>query len=789
MKIFPIKEFSYKKESKSQQQVMSFEARCRVDKGLPRFYEANQNRMPVTLEKYIFNLKDMSGISPMAALKNAFEFLNITETIEEVKDIFPFEPLFSKLKNPLESKASIGILRLIKEDAEILELSGEGVLKDNSNLTVYLLRKIFLENKTIKEINNDLENDLNEDLKAEYKFKYPNADYIHRTTLQALGIKGVNQEFRNSLRFTQEEYADVQGGKVSQGLLNFWESLSEEERTAKAKKSVEKFEIWWNSLSKNDVLTMIATQMGTLEMLKEFKQYQKETEKEKIEEKAVVTNTQPTQKQQNKHVKVGSDKLKKDELFIKWATNNLKLFLENLSEADKDSLHIKRMQLLASRWAEMTPAEKTEYISKIRSGLEPLRFTMIDAWNHSVSIIRDLYTHLKTNQIYKLSEFIYSPDEFSKSQSEVMTEFWGKYPEHCRTLGLNIIKSNQKVQMAISRGAFDELKTQILRDKKDRIKEFEKFKIVQAPKVNTSVKAELKEYAQKFFDIKTEGSYDELAELLAEYDIYALRKLFSEKSPAKNEEKEKIYNELKRDFLQKISDKYICAFEYTEEPFEQEKMINQCCLSASRDLKLLPKTFVDKYVKEIKVLLRKKSIMYSQNINKFPFRKKNYMSDDLKMALVAMEIALFTSLYKSTKDPSFVEYSLMDNNEALRIIYNDSNKVYPHRLVYEIFDEKKECILYSKPNLQGLSITYYSTLNEIKNYFEKFQDKLSKEDAAKATNDLVKKLSLDYSNKELNDVILKKLEFIVSDVELMEDYYDSFNYDKKEDDTLKNFFK
>ena len=100
MKIYPIIKNSYnehKKEPKIQQESLNFEARVRVDKGLPRFYEANQGRMPITLEKYILNLKDKSLISPMEALKKAFEFLNITETIKEVKEIFPFEPLFSKL--------------------------------------------------------------------------------------------------------------------------------------------------------------------------------------------------------------------------------------------------------------------------------------------------------------------------------------------------------------------------------------------------------------------------------------------------------------------------------------------------------------------------------------------------------------------------------------------------------------------------------------------------------------------------------------------------------------------
>lgn len=772
MKIYPIIKNSYnehKKEPKIQQESLNFEARVRVDKGLPRFYEANQGRMPITLEKYILNLKDKSLISPMEVLKKAFEFLNITETIKEVKEIFPFEPLFSKLKNPNETKASIGILRLIKEDAELLELSGEGVLKDKSNLTVYLLKKIFLENKTLKEINSDLDNDLNEDLKAEYKFKYPEADYIHKSTLKALGIGGINQDFRNSLRFTQDGYSDIQGGKVSQGLQNFWESLSPEERTAKAKKTVEKFEIWWNSHSKNEILEMIALQKSELEMLKDFKHFQKDNEKQNLIESLIATKKREnTERSQLKtHTKVGSERLKNDELFIKWATNNLKLFMENLSEADKDSLHIKRMQLLASRWAEMTPAERTEYISKIKSGLEPLRYTMIDAWNHSGSIIKDLYSHLKTNQIYKPSEFIYSPDEFSKSQSEVMTEFWGKYPEHCKTLGLNIIKSNEKVKMAISRGTFDELKNQILRDKKDRIKEFEKFRFVQAPKINEAIRTELNDYAKVFFDSRNGASYDELVNLLADYDIYVLRKLFSDKSPAKDEEKEKIYDDLKKSLFPRIKDKYDCVFEYTDKPFEQEKAINLYCLSRSREMKMLPKSFVDIYVKELRFLYRKNAIMRTEKSTKVPLQR-HYISDDLKLAITAIELALSKVLYNATRDISFAEYSMFDNIAMLTEIKNSWNKTFPRGFSYEIYGEKKNYMIYSKPNMQSLAITYYSTLNELKRYIEIFSEKLSKEDSVKITDDLVKKLSLDYANKSANDIILEKLEFIISNVTLMD---------------------
>lgn len=769
MKILPIINFSDKKSRnkyQSEQGTLSFEAKARVDKGLSRFYETNKNRMPLTLEKYISSLKDMNGISPMGALSKAFEFLNITETIKEIKELFPFEPLFSKLKNPSETKASIGILRLIKEDSELLELSGEGILKDNSNLTVYLVKKIFLENKTLKEINNDLEKDLNEDLKAEYKFKYPDSEYIHKSTLKALGINGISQEYRNSLRFTQDEYADKQGEKVSHGLQNFWESLTPEERTAKAKKSVEKFEIWWNSHSKTEILNMIALQMSELDMLKDFKKFKKANELQDSTHKTtdeVTIETQNVKKQPKVHTKVGSEILKNDELFIKWAKNNLKLFIENLSEADKDSLHIKRMQLLASRWAEMTPTERTEYISKIKSGLEPLRFTMIDAWNHSEAIIKDLYKHLKTNQIYKPSEFLYSPDEFSESQSEVMTAFWGKYPEHCKTLGLNIIKSNEKVQMAISRGTFEELKNQILRDKKDRIKEFEKFRFVQVPKINETIRSELEEYAKNFFDSKDENSYDELIEILAEYDIYTLRKLFSEKSNTKLEDKEKIYNDLKDNLLPKIKDKYDCAFEYVDKPFEQEKAINLYCLSISKDMKLLPKQFVDLYIKELKVLYRKNAIMNTDN-SQNKQHKKGYISDSLKAAIVAVEIALSRILYKSTNDISYGEESFIDNNTILKDFM--SFKKFPCRLTQEFGTTKRQITLYSKPNLSSLIPSFYSVFSELKKYYE-LPAEVGKKERMEAKEELVKKLSLDYNNAKCNDMILKKLDFIDSNINLV----------------------
>ena len=472
---------------------------ARVDKGLERFYEANKDHMPVTVKNYIEQLNDKTPLSPTEAQKNAFAKLETAQTIEDIKTAYPDEPLFQNLINPTESKATRGLLNSVKENDELLALSNQGVLKDKTNLTVYLVKKIFLEGKTIEEINNDLETDLDEDFKADFKFKNKDktteTHYIYGSTLKALGIKTPDFEYQQSLRYTRDGYSDMVGEKISQGIKAFFDALPEEERTARNKKSVQNFENWWNSLSKNQKLDMIADQLTTLDMLKDYKKFKRNEAKPQ----QTTQKTTRQEKPQRQHTKIESKILKQDELFIKWATNNLKIFEATMTEADKDTLHIKRMQRLSARWKEMTPEQKTDYISKMKSGSEPLRFTMIDAWNHSMDLIKDLSLHLKQNQIYKPADLIYSTDEFSQFQSQVMTDFWQNHPEYATMLGENITASQEKVKDAISRGTFEELKKQIMRDKTQRIKELEKFK-AQLPKTNdfSASKAEEPQYKKDF---------------------------------------------------------------------------------------------------------------------------------------------------------------------------------------------------------------------------------------------------------------------------------------------------
>ena len=474
--------------------MLSFGAR--VDKGLERFYDVNKDRMPYTVKTYVDTLPDKKRLSPLEAQRNAFKQLEQTESIDEIKELFPEESLFKELKNPEDTKASRGILQTAKEDAELLALSDMGVLKDKTNLTVYLVKKIFLEAKTMEEINKDLENDLEPDFKADFKFKNPDSPYIYPTTLKALGIKMPTFEYQQSLRYTRDGYSDMVGENISKAQIEFWNALTNEERTSRAKKSVENFENWWNSHTRNEKLDLIAQKESILEMLKEYKKtnrahYKKTTaEKKSLQEQSQKNET-------NSRTKVGSSVLSQDELFKIWASKNLQTFEESLSEAERDTLHLKRMNRLVQRWKEMSPEEKTEFISKMKSGAEPAKYTMIDAWNHSIDLIQLLSSFLKENQIYKPADLLYSTQEFSEFQSKIMTEFWQTYPDYAQILGEKVKESGEKIEAAIQNGTFEELKRQIMRDKNQRIKELGKNKNKTVPQ-NTNAQNKTSVYKEAF---------------------------------------------------------------------------------------------------------------------------------------------------------------------------------------------------------------------------------------------------------------------------------------------------
>ena len=72
---------------------------ARVDKGLTRFYEANKERMPKTLKKFIEKLPDKTIMTPQQANKEAFAALATAGmTVLGVKAIFSDEELFKDVK-------------------------------------------------------------------------------------------------------------------------------------------------------------------------------------------------------------------------------------------------------------------------------------------------------------------------------------------------------------------------------------------------------------------------------------------------------------------------------------------------------------------------------------------------------------------------------------------------------------------------------------------------------------------------------------------------------------------
>ena len=71
--------------------------KARVDKGLERFYNANKDRMPVTVRRYVENLEDKTRLTPLEAQRRAFEKLQVAQTVEDIKKAYSDDKLFEKI--------------------------------------------------------------------------------------------------------------------------------------------------------------------------------------------------------------------------------------------------------------------------------------------------------------------------------------------------------------------------------------------------------------------------------------------------------------------------------------------------------------------------------------------------------------------------------------------------------------------------------------------------------------------------------------------------------------------
>lgn len=162
------------------------------------FYEQefNVRHMPERMKKYLQeNYEVRKHIPPEQIMNESFKYLEAADNFSDVKSIYPE---FSNLHDA-NLKGRTGILADIKLSRE---LSDTPLFKDGSdNLGIYLLRKIYLEGKTIKEINKDF---YEKDLNPEYKGAITQP--ITYGTTSAYGIQYPKTDFWNSFIATRDEY-------------------------------------------------------------------------------------------------------------------------------------------------------------------------------------------------------------------------------------------------------------------------------------------------------------------------------------------------------------------------------------------------------------------------------------------------------------------------------------------------------------------------------------------------------------------------------------------------------
>ena len=508
--------------------LLSFEAR--VDKGLPRFYEENKDRMPHTVKTYIDTLPNKRGLSPLQAQYNAYKSIVYAKTTDEIKQAYPDEELFSELKSSSENKAKRGLLYEIKIMSDDLKKGGETVLPDDEDLSVYIVKKIFLEAKSLSEINEDLDKDLNPIFKKEDK------NYINYSTLETLGIKLPNQEYLTSLRFTRDGYSDEIGSKISEAQQKYYDSLTPEERAQRAKKSLSNIENWWNSLSDSDKKELLLSQDQELELLKKFQNRKK-----------TLTGEHPTQKKESasqqtipQHPHQSKEKIRTslsdDPLFLEWAEKNLKLYYENLSDEEKQQISEKRSQTMIARWNSMDEAQKADYIEKMQTGSEKQRFAMINAWNNCNDIRNHMSEFMRERNIHNIGNFIYRSKEYTEAQRNLMISFWSTYPEDAKKLGEEIKNSWAEINKAVENNSFEELKESIVvtqtRIKKDLKKH--RQSVDMNPSLNNFAKIYRgaysylpEEYLQAYFNLASKT--------LDEKDLRIWGKILKDEAPTETE--------------------------------------------------------------------------------------------------------------------------------------------------------------------------------------------------------------------------------------------------------------
>ena len=107
--------------------------KARLNRTPENFYDQkfNIDNMPDTVKKYLFeDFEERRHMPPAQLQREAFEYLKLADSVQDIKDTYPDEPLFAHLKEASDTKPSQGTLLLLKWDAQT---SQTPIFKDKNN--------------------------------------------------------------------------------------------------------------------------------------------------------------------------------------------------------------------------------------------------------------------------------------------------------------------------------------------------------------------------------------------------------------------------------------------------------------------------------------------------------------------------------------------------------------------------------------------------------------------------------------------------------------------------------
>lgn len=163
----------------------------------------NKKGMPDSMKEYLnADYEDRQNMPPSQMMKLVFDDINQAKSLEQVKRIYPNEPLFLNLTDTPNRKIRKGLaseIEILHSESVNIPLFKDG----NSNFGLYLLKKIYLDGKSLKEINKDLHKDLN-NIYAELVDRD-----LNYSDLSVYGIKFPNAAFWKSFIATREDFPYV----------------------------------------------------------------------------------------------------------------------------------------------------------------------------------------------------------------------------------------------------------------------------------------------------------------------------------------------------------------------------------------------------------------------------------------------------------------------------------------------------------------------------------------------------------------------------------------------------